>query len=105
MNILNGLDAVVRGLECAGSCGGASASKGVGVPAGEIHRSKPGADVTDFSGTALKLAQDENVPDARSERVVRVRAEIAEGRYETQEKIAAAAERLFAEMNAVDVSA
>ena len=56
-------------------------------------------DRLELSDVAIRLAQLDDRPDARVERV---RREIAEGTYESERRIDATIERLFADLNAFE---
>jgi negative regulator of flagellin synthesis FlgM len=55
-------------------------------------------DELEISDAARLLAQVSEIPDVRQERVDRIRAEIAAGTYETEEKLQIAIERLLEEI-------
>ena len=55
-------------------------------------------DQLDISETAQALSKIRDVPDIRHERVAQIRTQIAEGTYETADKLEAAVERLLDEI-------
>lgn len=73
--------------------GGAGPVRPVSGPAAEVN--SRGQDRVELSSRAQLLAQLREVPDVRQDLVDEVRAEIAAGTYETDEKLDAAIESLF----------
>ena len=76
--------------------------KGTGSPGARLDRAAAPVDAVDrleLSEVAIRLAQLDDRPDARVERV---RREIAEGTYESDQRIDATIERLFADLNAFE---
>lgn len=57
-----------------------------------------GDDVVQFSRAAQLLSKIHDLPEVRQEVVDRVRAEIADGNYDTPEKMDAAFEAMFADL-------
>ena len=71
------------------------------LPSGRLERAATapadvsrGSDQIELSDTAKILAKLADLPEVREDLVARVRAEIAEGKYETPEKLDAAIEGL-----------
>ncbi|MHC4177518.1 MAG: flagellar biosynthesis anti-sigma factor FlgM [Planctomycetota bacterium] len=60
--------------------------------------SKPISDELEISDAARLAEQAGEVPEVRQDRVDAIRAKIAEGTYETQEKLEIAVERLLDEI-------
>ncbi len=58
-----------------------------------------GADEISISQEANLLSQIEDIPDVRQERVDQIRAEIASGVYETEERMDIAVSRLLDEIS------
>ena len=56
------------------------------------------ADQLDLSSEADFVGQVKDLPDIRADRVAQIRAEIASGAYETDDKLDAALDRLLDEM-------
>lgn len=56
------------------------------------------ADTVDISSAGRRLAQLDQTPGIRSELVNEIRAQIAAGQYDTDERVDAAADRLMAEV-------
>lgn len=63
------------------------------------------ADTVEISSGAKQLTKLEDVRSARAERIARVRREIADNTYESERRINATVERLFAQINAIDLHA
>ncbi len=63
-------------------------------PTESIH----GADQLDISPEADMISRIRDVPDIRADRVAAIRAQIADGVYETNEKLDVAIGRLFDEL-------
>ena len=57
-----------------------------------------GTDQVDFSPEAEFLSLAHSLPDVRADRVAEIRAQIANGSYETDEKISVALDRLLDEL-------
>lgn len=55
-------------------------------------------DTVEFSSEANLISQVHNLPEIRSDRVAQLRAEIAAGTYETEDKLDAALDRLLDEI-------
>ena len=62
------------------------------------RRTAAGADEISISQEANLLSKVGDIPDIRQERVDQIRAEIASGAYETEEKIDIAVSRLLDEI-------
>ena len=60
--------------------------------------STPISDEVDISDAARLLEQAQKVPEIRQDRVAAIRDQIAEGTYETEEKLEIAVERLLDEI-------
>ncbi len=60
--------------------------------------SAPIRDEVEISDAAQLIEQTQAMPDVRQDRVDAIRSQIAEGAYETQEKLDIAVERLFDEI-------
>ncbi|HVU86746.1 MAG TPA: flagellar biosynthesis anti-sigma factor FlgM [Pirellulales bacterium] len=63
-----------------------------------MTRSSATADVVDISETGRLLEMAAQLPDIRSDRVAQLRAQIANGSYDTAEKLDLAVERLLDEI-------
>lgn len=66
-------------------------------PAGETFATQ-GADQVDISPEARLISQIHDLPEVRADRVAELRAQIAAGVYETEEKISVALDRLLDEL-------
>ncbi len=64
----------------------------------QAMRSTATADVVDISETGRLMEMAAQLPEIRTDRVQQLRAEIAQGRYETAEKLDLALERLLDEI-------
>ena len=64
----------------------------------EPAESAPIRDEVEFSDAARLIEQTHGTPDIRQDRVDAIRAQIAEGTYETQEKLDIAVDRLLDEI-------
>jgi hypothetical protein len=64
---------------------------------------RQGDDVAEFSESALTLTRREDLTNLRAGLIDSVRRQIEEGGYESPEKLDVAVERLFAELNTVDI--
>ncbi len=62
------------------------------------NRSAAGVDELDISPEAQLLSETRDIPDIRADRVAEIRASIASGSYETEEKISLALDRLLEEI-------
>lgn len=68
------------------------------TPGTSVHRAQEASDSVEIS-TAAKLAKRlREIPDVRTDMVVRVKAEILAGTYENQERLEIAVDRLFEEL-------
>lgn len=56
------------------------------------------ADVVEISAAARLVSQINNIPDVRSDLVARVKQEIASGKYETDQKLDIAVDRLMEDL-------
>jgi len=66
-------------------------------PAGETFATHA-ADQVDISPEARLISQIHDLPEVRADRVAELRAQIAAGVYETEEKISIALDRLLDEL-------
>jgi negative regulator of flagellin synthesis FlgM len=83
----------VHGPQSIGSPHGVQASKPAALP-----ESAPIRDELEISDAARLMEQTQGIPDIRQDRVDAIRAQLAEGTYETQEKLEIALERLLDEI-------
>ena len=84
-----------------GSVGGGHPNRPIELrPTPEVTSAAPGLerDDGDVSQTAQQLERLNDDPEIRAERLARIRAEIANGTYETTEKLERAVERLLREI-------
>jgi negative regulator of flagellin synthesis FlgM len=61
-------------------------------------RGRAGGDAVEISDLGALLSRVREVPDLRVERIAKLRAEIANGTFETPERIAGTVERLLEEL-------
>ena len=68
------------------------------APAAEPGKTLRPTDELTLSPEATLISQLQDVPDVRADRVAQLRAQIAAGTYETEEKLNAALDRLLDEI-------
>jgi negative regulator of flagellin synthesis FlgM len=67
-------------------------------PAAEVNSSSPISDEVQISDAARLIEQTQQLPDVRQDRVAAIRAQIAQGTYETPDKLDVAVSRLLDEI-------
>lgn len=63
----------------------------------------PSNDSAVFSHAGLQLARSDDLLDVRAALIDRVRSEIADGRFETRDRLDGTVDRVLADLNKVDI--